>query len=574
MTFAADLSRTKRFALRLDDALSKGPLKPLVAVLPVVTAIALFVYQVLKFCKDSRFFVDDPFISMRFAANLLRYGELSFNPGVRVEGYSNLLHVLIHAATFKILGKIPDAATGINGVVAIVFLSALGQLLGLYVLGARKAQSQAASTAWYYAWIVTMSGLPFAFWAAAGLETPIEGLLYVLVACVAVRVTRLSPSNIALLGVLLFGVTLVRFEGVLVATAVACVIALSAWRGQDLLRKVSLLFAVAIPGLVYHSFRLLYFRRLLPNTYIAKATGGSVLGRLNAGMHYCGNWMALIGAGLAVVAILIAVIALHRQKTGPAEPESQVVALDVPVSATLVVVKLLLVSFGGGDWMPGFRMLVPITPFALYLVFKLLLSATHEAARVRPYGAIAVGFALAIPFVVRGVPFNGNNTEMSDTAGLKNIPSSYSEMGLMLKAHFRGREEVAIGEAGLIPYEAIDVRFLDMFGLVDEDMARQPGGMHQRVHCAHLMDRNPVAVVFAHLTTEPPYGPYQYGPELLTSGQFHANYRRVTMNDALSAVGWALYVKRTEDIAARGLSWAPTDPFLTISNDHADVRRN
>jgi len=64
-----------------------------VTALPPIVAFLLFLYQAFKCCRDSRFFVDDPFITMRFAANLMQYGELFFNPGIVVEGYSNLLLV-------------------------------------------------------------------------------------------------------------------------------------------------------------------------------------------------------------------------------------------------------------------------------------------------------------------------------------------------------------------------------------------------------------------------------------------------------------------------------------------------
>jgi len=562
MTAPSDLDIPPPAVRIQSERASNQTLTTLTAMTPAAVAFCLFLYQVVKFCKDSKFFVDDPFISMRFAANLVRYGELSFNPGIRVEGYSNLLHVLVHAATFQLLGRVPDAATGINGVVAIVFLAALSQLLVLYGLTRSAKRNTTESTAWYYAWVLTMASLPFAFWAAAGLETPIEGLLYVATTLVAVRSKHLTGWPIAVLAMLLLGVTLLRFEGVLVATAVASAIAWHSWNEQSRKAAPWMVLAVVLPGTGYHLFRLWYFGALLPNTYIAKATGGSQFGRLNAGVHYCGNWLALLGAGIAVVAVLVAYLARNERTLESGEPEQPVLTLSVLIAATFVVSKLVLVTFGGGDWMPGFRMLVPITPFAVFLVCKLLLSSSNQAAHVRPQGLAAACFALAIPLVVRGVPFNGNGNESSDTKGLKDIPGSYVEVGRLLKAHFHGQEEVAIGEAGLIPFEAMDVRFLDMFGLVDADIAHQPGGMHQRVHQVHLVERQPIAVVFAHLTTQPPFGPYQYGPELLQSQLFHANYRRVRLDRSLEAFGWALYVKRNVEVGARNLEWSATDSFL------------
>jgi hypothetical protein len=49
--------------------------------LPPLCAFAVFVFEARRYSGKSLYFVDDPFISMRFAANLVRHGELSFNLG-------------------------------------------------------------------------------------------------------------------------------------------------------------------------------------------------------------------------------------------------------------------------------------------------------------------------------------------------------------------------------------------------------------------------------------------------------------------------------------------------------------
>jgi hypothetical protein len=171
-------------------------------------------------------------------------------------------------------------------------------------------------------------------------------------------------------------------------------------------------------------------------------------------------------------------------------------------------------------------------------------------------------FVLAIPLVARGLPLSSLPTDTFQVGGLRRIPGGYVAVGRLLSRTFNGQDEVAIGEAGLIPFEALNVRFLDMFGLVDEDMARQPGGMHHRVHVDHLLARKPTAVLFAHLTVEPPYGPYQYGRELLASEKFHFHYRRVDIGTDLKDVGWALYLRRELDAKSYRLEWVPRDPFV------------
>ena len=53
---------------------------------------------------------DDAFISFRYARNLLEGHGLVFNPGERVEGYTNFLWVLELAALWGLFGLRPEYA--------------------------------------------------------------------------------------------------------------------------------------------------------------------------------------------------------------------------------------------------------------------------------------------------------------------------------------------------------------------------------------------------------------------------------------------------------------------------------
>ncbi|PIV81991.1 hypothetical protein COW53_01325, partial [bacterium CG17_big_fil_post_rev_8_21_14_2_50_64_8] len=61
-------------------------------------AVVLFLAHAASF----GFVVDDAFISFRYAANLVAGHGLAFNPGEAVEGYSNLLWVLLVATGLKV----------------------------------------------------------------------------------------------------------------------------------------------------------------------------------------------------------------------------------------------------------------------------------------------------------------------------------------------------------------------------------------------------------------------------------------------------------------------------------------
>src|SRR4051794_18934740 len=87
----------------------------LVAVLrrywPVVVAAALLVPHALLF----DFVNDDAYISFRYARNLVEHGQLVFNPGERVEGFTNFLWTLLLAGGIK-LGLSPVLTSRFLGI--------------------------------------------------------------------------------------------------------------------------------------------------------------------------------------------------------------------------------------------------------------------------------------------------------------------------------------------------------------------------------------------------------------------------------------------------------------------------
>jgi hypothetical protein len=537
---------------------------------PPLVAVGLFAFEARKFCGKAIYFIDDPFISMRFAANLVEHGELSFNPGDRVEGYSNLLHVLVHALTFIVRGGVPDAPTGQDDASLVVFGATVAELVLLGLLGRRAtrgADRGPDAVAWYYAWILTLASWPVAFWASAGLETPIEGLLYVAILSVIARVARPLAAPIAwtVLAALLALVILVRFEGAIVALAMTAALAVHLVHTGR--RRAAALLGIPVVLLIagYHGWRIAYFGQLLPNTFVAKATGGSMVARLVAGASYCGGWGALLGGGVTLAALALAVVRSRALSWSFARR-----LLDAPVAlvaSVLVATKVGLVVWGGGDWMPGWRMLVPITPVAFFLMIRALGAlAEGRLTRVEGGSAIVLGVALVLCGRANDAMFPVHDAIANEAGHYKKIPRGYLLVGDLLERSFGGGgEEIAIGEAGLIPFEARHVRFMDMFGLVDRDMATQPGGMHRRVHADHVIARAPGAVVFAHLHVQPPYGPYQYGGELLTSAAFRRAYRRVDLGAELETLGWAIYLRHDIDPAAHGLSWGDDDARVIAS---------
>jgi arabinofuranosyltransferase len=88
-------------------SISSNTLKRVYLILPY---LALLYLSLVHF----EFMLDDPFISFRYARNLLDGHGLVFNPGERVEGYSNFLWIILLTPFMK-LGFDPVVASKVLG---------------------------------------------------------------------------------------------------------------------------------------------------------------------------------------------------------------------------------------------------------------------------------------------------------------------------------------------------------------------------------------------------------------------------------------------------------------------------
>ena len=130
-----------------------------------VVVAALFVYHVSIYY----FLGDDCFISFRYARNLVEGNGLVYNPGERVEGYTNFLWVLMMATAMK-LRLAPELVSNVVGIA-----SGVGILTLLVVLSAR--QTRQASPLIWIAPLCLAANRTFCGWSTGGLATQFFSLL-------------------------------------------------------------------------------------------------------------------------------------------------------------------------------------------------------------------------------------------------------------------------------------------------------------------------------------------------------------------------------------------------------------
>jgi hypothetical protein len=318
-------------------------------------------------------FVDDAYISLRYARHLLLGDGLVFNAGERVEGFTNLGHVLA-VAGLGALGVDLEAAARLLGIAGLALAVTLGPAAILPGPEHRLARSIAR--------LLCLANFPFVFLSATGMET---GLYAGVVATAAWLFSRGAPRLGVGVGVGLALAWLIRPDGLLIGAAFAMLVALR--RGRAGLMRSPGLWIWAGSVLATELWRLAYYGAWLPHTAHVKGAAGI--------LHVTVPWYGLVGddaveflAGTGgALALLPLLVALWSH------PDRERIRLACAVCIAVVAFEL----YAGGDWMRGYRFLLPMLPFYLSLVSLGLLHAQRRIVPADPSrGAWVLAAAVAV----------------------------------------------------------------------------------------------------------------------------------------------------------------------------------
>jgi len=418
---------------------------------------------------------DDTYISLRFARNLVEGHGLVFNPGERVEGFTNPIWTL--------LGAVPLAL----GLDPFLFLKAAGAaaLVGL-VLSLGVAVRDLSPVGRCAPALVAASAA-VAYWSQSGMET----VAFAWAALEGTRrlgdaVRRRSDPGISA-GLVWACAALLRPEGVAWFGLAWLVSGLQARRPGPW--AVSAL-AFAAPVGLWQAFRVVYYGAWLPNTFYAKVGGEADV--LERGLDYLA-----LGAVETPVALL-ALGALVFVRRALADPRGRIACAILAFHGAYLLAV-------GGDYMPLGRFLVPAVPLAA-------LALAAGATSSLPAGALALGAALL------GLqPYLSGRALDPDWARLR-----FEAFGLWVGTHLPPDAVVCLGQIGAVGYLG-QRPVLDTHGLVDAHIARHRpedyevagGAGHTRGDADYVLERAPDAVMMANVW----YARVPMTPEALTEHQ-------------------------------------------------------
>jgi hypothetical protein len=473
----------------------------------VVLALSLLAFALLA-ARVWPHTVDDAFISFRYARNCTEGHGLVFNPGERVEGYTNFLWVVLLALGIK-LGVTPEWASRLLGLAA-----AAGTIAVVAQCAARRMSPVPAMIA-----PVLLALHPaLSVWATGGLETALFGFLVTWGACRVVD--EMDGAGVTLASAVIVALAaLTRPEGAAVGVVLSAVIVLLGGRSSAGRRRWAVWTAAFIAVWApYFLWRWSFYGRLLPNTFYAKVDlGGAQIARGLAYAHEFGKvtgyWLLPLLGGLVY-----------------ARPVRPVVVLG-----SLVAVFSAYTIYVGGDGLPMYRFFVPVLGPLMILA---ALGCEGWWSRFG-HGKVLVGVG-AVVFAAAAASlrphFAGRDFEYV-RQDIREV-DAWRKIGLWFKDHAVPGASLAVLPAGAMPYYS-QFPTLDLLGLNDVTIAHTAVAMgrgqagHEKFNLGYVLSRAPTYIVVgvyglragAPRVAVDPYYPIEFA--LLRSPEFQAHYRPV-----------------------------------------------
>ena len=436
------------------------------AALVVAAAVAAWVV---------RFVQDDAFITYRYARNLARGNGLVFNPGERVEGYTNFLWTALHAIPERLGWSTPvfSQLVGIATMVATVLVA--GRLARR--LFERRSVAFVATAA-------LVANVTFLGYATGGLETMLQTLL---VLSVAVWLLPFGTPNAAVGNWTVRRVAAGFLAGLAVLTRMDSAVLLGTWvlvhlvmvwrvaprdaaaspspsppaRGRRVaLALVAFVVPFALVVVPWLAWKWNFYGSLVPNTFYAKSAANPLVPFLY-GVGY------LLCFFLSYAAfVFVGRFRRHRREF-----------LAIPGMSQLcwvVPVWFLYICVVGADFME-FRFMVPVLPVLALLAGFLVDPIRSTWKQVLMVGTLLV-FSAAHAVAPTILPYPVLTfREISHWPS--SSPTAWQAMGELLHEQFPGGPDVpgqptiAVAPLGVIGYFS-DLPTIDMLGLTDAVTAR------------------------------------------------------------------------------------------------------
>jgi hypothetical protein len=473
----------------------------------VVVCAGALVHQARAYMP---FFVDDSFISLRYVWRLLHGLGLTWTDGERVEGYSDLLWVLLVAAGGLFTPDLIGVSRALGVLTTVLTVGAL-----VFAYKPRRLGDVIPPLAGGLAMILTS---PVVAWSIGGLEQP---LLAALVAWAIVLTYRLvdepDRATATWIGILLGLAALTRPDaGLLAATTCGGLLLARGFEGRTVRAVARIVAIAALFALAQVAFRRVYYQDWVPNTAHVKLA--LTMARVSQGWKYVGgaepSLRSLLLLALAAAAVAMTVPASRRR-------------VGIPLAGAIVWTGYVVVI--GGDISPARRHLVMTIVLLAMVVAEGLHALRQRGFAWRAVAAAVAGVALVM--IERGAEADPEKKHALEDTWVW----TGRDVGQFLSHAFASdRPLVAVDAAGSLPYYAPGLPCLDMLGLNDRVIATtHPPDFgtgflgHELGNGAYILSRKPDLIAFRNSQGgEAPE--WRGGREMKASPEFARLYKLVT----------------------------------------------
>ncbi len=454
----------------------------------MAVAIGVFIYTCIYFELTQ----DDAYISFRYAENFLNGHGLVFNIGERVEGYTNFLWVMLLALAKGLFGIDYLPVSQVLGVASGAALFVLLLLLVQHHYEGRTGLLYAGLC------LAMLSNLAMAYWAIASLETAAFTCMVIAAVVMEYLRPRVTPA-------LLVIASLLRPEGVIVF---GIILINRVLRERRIPWEYFLLYVS--PLLPFAVFKLTYYGSLFPNPYYAKSGVG--LEYIYSGLEYLWYFTKTVGVfGIVFLLPLLAIKKLWDRFS---------------LLYLYVAIYIAYIVWVGGDVLKVYRFFVPVVPVLYFLFVASILSLAESILKQAKTAVAAVG-AVCVLFSFGSMTLSRDHVE-TFWYFEQNIVRKMHFMGTMLKKHMGNDFSLATSTIGMISYQLMGHRVIDLLGLTDAYIARNPEKIEgiastwkeRRFNNTYLLNQNPDFILFS--TGYKPSAPAERA--LMLHSEFRNNY--------------------------------------------------
>ncbi len=437
-------------------------LRDLLLLLPLFAVLLYFQWQYKGYVKD------DAFISLRYARNVAEGLGFVFNPGDRLEGYTNFLWIVFEVPAYW-LGIDPlnwaKVLASFFGHVGIVVTFALGRFWG---------GERATPFAWLGAAMFATSPSVI-LWSQGGLEPTFMavaasgGTLFAMKVLVSDDDAPTLRRDSLLAALLLTCAALCRPDAHAVVLIAGALAAVDCLRRRTLrrvwLRVGGLILAVLVP---YHAWRIWYFGDHLPNTFYVKAAAGPEV--MKRGLGLAEELVTFTtNAGLfplAALGLLVVGFAALRRIELPGGKITRLWALGLCAFFVAYMIKI------GRDEMKWFRLFLPVFP----LLCALAADTVSQLVRPIRWKPTVVAWVAAVLLAGGGasvsLSYADSKSDWHDNYRRWSA-KSFMAMGAYVQEHSEPGDVIAFQDMGAAPFAGGDLEWVDTIGILNRFVAHE-----------------------------------------------------------------------------------------------------